>query len=107
MRVGAIGGIGLIVAAVAGFLLKHTEPPQWEWLLARVGIATAKSMEGGNRSSGTTIRSGLSERPRYDACANFKSVSEKVRNNCEPVATDDLLKALGDKSGSGFPSGIE
>ncbi len=104
MRAGAMGGIGLIVVAVFGFLLKHTEPPQWDWLLARIGIATAKSMAGGNTGSETTIKSGSGYRPLQDPCAyrdKFQDVSEKQRSDCGAGGADDLLKALRDRSGSG------
>ena len=104
MRAGAISGIGLIIAAVAGFLIKHTEPPQWEWLLARFGVATAKSIVGGNTGSETAIKSGSGYRPLQDPCAyrdKFKAMSESERNDCGAGATDDLLRALRDKGGSG------
>jgi hypothetical protein len=106
MRIGAIGGIGLIVAAVAGFLLKHTEPPQWEWLLTRVGIVTVKSIVADDTGSEAAIRSGLDYGPLNDACAyrdKFQVSSGKEHNDCGMRNNDNLLKVLRDKSHSIFP----
>ena len=87
-----VGGVGLALAALLAFLLKHAEPQRWDSILARIGIGGARTLlvspdEGTvsakkqNPFTGTKIPSGFlsADRPPFPTSTSDKSLKEDCR----------------------------
>lgn len=87
-----VGGVGLALAALLAFLLKHAEPQRWDSILAKIGIGGARTLlvspdEGTvsskkqNPFTGTKIPPGFlpGDRPPFPTSAADKSLPENCR----------------------------